>query len=84
MGTGAPGAPNAMSGTMAPNGSAQPAATPGLGTPADSLGNPGPAGMGAVNADPTMINRSTAYPDHGTIAFNKDQLTSAPAFHFGR
>lgn len=83
MGATAPGAPNAMSGTMAPNGGAPPAAPVGLGTPADTLGNPGPASMGAVNGDPTM-NRSTAYPDHGTIAFNKDQLTSAPAFKFGR
>lgn len=81
MGSTAPGAPNGMNGTMAPNG-AQPAATAGLGTPVDSLGNPGPASMGAINGDP-MMNRSTAYPDHGTIAFNKDQLTSAPAFHFG-
>lgn len=84
MGAAAPGAPNAMSGTMAPSGGAQPSATPGLGTPADSLGNPGPAAMGAVNVDPTMMKHSTAYPDHGTIAFNKDQLTNAPAFRFDK
>lgn len=83
-GTGAaPAGAMSAGGAMAPNGGSQASAGAGLGAPADSLASPSPAPMTTMNGDPTM-SRSTAYPDHGTIAFNKDQLTSAPAFHFGR
>ena len=61
-----------------------PATSVGLGSSNDAAGNVmAPAGGDAMMA-PAMAARSTAYPDHGTIAMNKDQLKQAPSFQFVR
>ena len=67
-------------GTMAPAAGGMAAATPGLGTPADVTNNGGAGMMAPADAMP----HSAAYPDHAVIAFNVDQLKSAPAFQFSK
>ena len=63
------------------------------GTPAPAAGGLGagtPAGLGApadmngAAAPVDTVARSGAYPDHAVIAFNADQLKSAPSFQFAR
>lgn len=50
---------------------------------ASGMPTPAPAGGMATTAAETPAP-STAYPDHGTIAMNKDQLKQAPPFQFVR
>lgn len=64
---------------VAANGGMAPA-TPGLGTPADMTNNGGAGMMTPADAMP----HSAAYPDHAVIAFNVDQLKSAPSFQFAK
>ena len=77
---GAPGGNSATGGSAA--------VPPTLGSPvASTTGNsvPGANGMAAVPAEPSgRVERSTAYPDHGTVDLTADQLKAAPAFKFAR
>ena len=67
----------AQTGTMAP-------ATPGLGLPVGTTAATNASPMGGTPAGDPAVVPSTAYPDHGTIAFTADQLKSAPTFKFAR
>lgn len=80
----APGAMAPADGGAAAGGGMAPAANPGLGTPGDALGNPAAPAMGMTPAEAPAVHQSTAYPDHGTIAFTAVQLKSAPSFRFAK
>ena len=70
--------------TMPANGGIAPATTVGLGSQTDpTVTGMVPAG-GMTTTASTTASPSTAYPDHGTIAMNKDQLKQAPSFQFAQ
>ena len=71
-GAGGSGAPGGVPGSTAPNGAPAPVAAN------DAIA---PASTADRGAD---LPRSTAYPDHGVIDMTKDELKSAPTFHFAR
>lgn len=75
----------------ATGGGLAPASPTGLGSPAtDTTGSAtAPAPTGSLAATPAMsqpssMQRSTAYPDHGLISLTAEQLKQAPAFHYAR
>ncbi len=60
----------------------------GLGGPVGTSTGANASGATGMAAAPTgasaAANRSTAYPDHGTIDMTADQLKAAPTFQFAK